>query len=597
MCLLSIDSSHTTYFIYNYRRKALFCSYISERTVWNHSRTAWNQFRTIIMIEIQLDVQRFLTLVCSHSPPSSLTERFISNHHIVLNKSNATLHPISNEEFLFLLDLFKKNNEPALAGWTLFIKSALEENSSTSISPPSKESVVEANVLENPHVVRSCHVTAPSVTIQTLPEAVKKDVREDIETSEHMNVSTESVGYEKVASEDGSLTVEIGDSENMMDLCRDPNDLLKEKDFEISSGYSQMEQEQDSEEKDEEPGQIPHFRITQDLVETIIDGLENVPDAKKCNFKSGLKKFYVDGFFDMKTSLRLLLKLGTAEKNRHNYEQLLQIFTVIPKSHALDQCGFAQKDLERLITTLKWALESSRKGDLVKDKDIYSEVQKVSWEELCKAVDDFSGNLLEQLDDSTFSHKVLTRDIQSAVRMRLYTFVLNPPRKDEYRYLLSYGDKLEEPCNYFYSKHARIYLQKFDMVEAYGEAVVELDNITAILLDYLRRRQKENGFRYLFASKKDAPVSKISWEEMCMEDFKRITGHALDSTAVRTLFLNSADTVSFEDPYKRIETIVKMGHCLREHYNLCQVASVGTKRKHDGEECGESSTKKRSGDV
>jgi len=222
------------------------------------------------------------------------------------------------------------------------------------------------------------------------------------------------------------------------------------------------------------------------------------------------------------------------------------------------------------------ALEVSRKNVQVENSDLFRSIGNdvPSWKRLRHLVHERTLPLLEHLKANN-PELIDTDELMAVVRARLYVME-DAPRKTEYRLLVPVKSSLTENT---YDPNGIIRLGVYPMSAAYGTFQFQPHRATMELLDELEARQHHEGLDFILSPKKE-PLSEAEWESIIRQDFLRIAGVALDTLALRILFLRDAKTKIGTCPIKRMKIIRSMGHTISEHVDFVITKSEQTvKRK------------------
>ena len=331
-----------------------------------------------------------------------------------------------------------------------------------------------------------------------------------------------------------------------------------------------------------------NIKLSKDVVEEIIDNLDGKihPNEQKLQMKTLLKKLYLDDMLDLEFALKKLFNAAVmSDKYFKFFDKNVQFLLIILKqavqSRILDMSVENYLDIP-CVKLLNYAFKSNKITLLEEDtRPTQLNPKKVSWREhVWEPVHEFSLKVLKDLKDDEESVRI--SDIQTAIRVRLYTHD-NAPRRDEFRSLTTKQNR-QEGENYFNVKDETIVLEDYETRKAFSTYDMKLDAHTAELLNYLKQKKRDVDEKYLFSTTSDEIPTADEWEDLCEQDFDRVCGHKLSTRYIRFLFLQNPEIrVNLDNPFHRIQTIVDMGHTLKEHFCLYEDSS--RKRKaEDGNE-------------
>lgn len=518
-----------------------------------------------------LDFQRFVTLVCDNAPPSTLTERFVKNYNIIYGPNRddelqcEKLHPIKQEEYDFLYQIFERAMEPTLSGYTRFVQSAMEK-------ALKRAHISTLNTLPEPAIHARVEAVATPATPAGLEEHMQHKSHEQM--TQMMVETPKSTGMtvdEEHKGTDDQHQQQQQHTDHQQHRMEEPQ--YHQKQHEDGGSVDGIFSDEESEKKP----MLTTIKLTKEIVENIFDNMKSnnkpITEDRKLYFKNMFQKFYVDNMFDLEMALKKVYKNYVLTETYAKYMQqyLHHFLKLLQQAHSSGMLNLNVDNIRDapIYNTLKYAHESSK--CTVSSPDTRPlHLKNIDWKDIRDAVFNFSYTILEDLKDARKYVDIPTSDIQSAIRMRLYTHDI-APRRDEYRSLISLRDHIEGlKENYFNNKTDCIILEDYSTYDAFSMFKIKLEGNTADLLDYLRERIRDKGYKYLFARKSDKIMTPEEWEELCMNDFQRVCGHKLSTLDLRYLYLQDPEVrKAVEQPFERIQTIVNMGHTLKEHFTLC----------------------------
>lgn len=352
-----------------------------------------------------------------------------------------------------------------------------------------------------------------------------------------------------------------------------------------------LEQERDDHGNDTDAeGEHEELPITlnRSIVEDIIDHMQqdNEPytDNRKQHIKTAFQKIYdSNGIFDIEHALQKTILAYIVKFNAKTYISFMQTFKQLLKDACHEKIlpfDFAKSRINKIISLAC----NAHQLPPIKNVDTYRASAKSYpiWRELEHKVLSYVKPILAHIHEKDY-HLVDIEDLKTALRTMLYVRE-HPPRRDEYRLLVERRLSDTGRFNLFIAKNAKIHLEDYATFPMYGVFEFKLSDDTADLFDELCRRQEDAQVLYIFgcSSDPDHPPTEIDWEEAVIKDFVKIANRELDTLALRTIYLAHVKALIKNDPIKRIETVVDMGHCLQEHFVLSRFnVNLPEKRKTD----------------
>ena len=474
-------------------------------------------------------------LVCQkQTQPSTLVPRIVSNFfEFKTNKDNAVLHPITEDEYKFLLDLCTNDNRHTLTGWIYFMRETQRRFDTPSSSRETETQTVEytQTIVENnptpaaPESIPSPEVLSTTVAIEEVVVPPVVDTTTSSTTSTTSTTSTEDSDAVESTINNALQPEPIPEISHVKYVHHDDDlyfdkeklalilDNLKGQDKKPLTEKQKLKYRQIIEKYIDEDGGLSFSTTFQLLIESVLD--ERVP------IKDRLVHFrqIISVFSTFLTTLR------TCDLQQFSVAKKLPIWNSIYFARSLNK------------------LEGQEGLDL--DKPLMVDTH-VTWNDIVCAVDEITNVALNELRnggtmDLTF--------LESVIRMRLYVFD-NPPRKDEYRLLMMHKPAADDKnCNWFDSEHSNIVLNVYN-TSVIGNHIFPLTEETATLLNELKSNDRKLVFTREDRDESDStPLTELEWEQAVIQDFhdnvvKEIVGHQIITPRLlRSLYLSDPDIV------------------------------------------------------
>jgi len=513
-------------------------------------------------------------LVCQkQTQPSTLVPRIVSNFfEFKTNKDNAVLHPITEDEYKFLLDLCTNDNRLTLTGWIYSMREVQRRFDIPSLSCETETQTVEytQTIVENnptpaaPESIPSPEVLATTVTVEEVETVIAPVVVDTVTTTISTTTTKDFDAVESTINNAPPQPEPIPEISHVKYVHHDDDlyfdkeklalilDNLKgQQDKKPLSEKQKLKYRQIIEKYIDEDGGISFSTTFQLLIESVLD--ERVP----------MKERLVHFRQIISVLSAFLTTLRTCDLQQFSVAKKLPIWNSIYFARSLNK------------------LEGQEGLDL--DKPLIVDTH-FTWNDIVCAVDEITNVALNELRnggtmDLTF--------LESVIRMRLYVFD-NPPRKDEYRLLMMHKPAADDKnCNWFDSEHSNIVLNVYN-TSVIGNHIFPLTEETATLLNELKSNDRKLVFTREDRDESDStPLTELEWEQAVIQDFhdnvvKEIVGHQIITPRLlRSLYLSDPDIVERlnSEPHFRLQTIKAMGHTLQEHISLWSPEEIPSKKR------------------